>query len=661
MKVFYLLMTVLCISATTASASFVIQSGTGSDGWGLAPYQNTAGRAKLPSYFVGDIQNPQSWELTLRKWDLKVHDANDPNYPVEPNEVKAVIDGFGQCFWVEDANGLVPQDVPAKRFYGPAPLDSVRTYALVFTPEQVEEIISTQTWVEPLMCQELDLIVSCDANAPDDVDPVYYLRYYWDRTVVEPNTYYVALATQTDGTTICGQYESIIDANDDFLLSAPGSLYGYAEDANTYPTASAALDIYGYILGQPMVIREAGGNPVVDPNVTPEEFKFSGFLDPSYHESLVDSDPSLITGLPLKLSENVQLFELNWVSVYFAESHSGWKLTISESEPNLSADYAFYLNPYTGTNGLLELETTSTFLGTWYQEDPLALAYHAPGYLESCRLDVALKAISCVISVYADKPIGDVEFLPGEVSNAICLLEFDGWFTNSELAGADWIGYPWRYAWELSEGPDRYSGNAALNITALVLPAYNSNDLERLSENWERDDAGPDNDWLDNADLNRDGVVDHKDFVILEADWVEEDAPVEPGQVIVEGFESGNFSSLAWEHSGASYWEVTSGSAHSGIFCAQAGEVSDFEASTLKLTQDCHSGTMSFYVKTSSESSFDKLLFSIDGVSQGNWSGENDWIEVSFSIDAGSHTFQWTYRKDGSVSEGADTVWIDDI
>jgi len=55
------------------------------------------------------------------------------------------------------------------------------------------------------------------------------------------------------------------------------------------------------------------------------------------------------------------------------------------------------------------------------------------------------------------------------------------------------------------------------------------------------------------------------------------------------------------------------------------------------------------------------LKFYIDGVRKGRWSGEEDWAEVSFPVTAGRRTFEWTYSKDGSESEGDDTAWIDDI
>ena len=76
---------------------------------------------------------------------------------------------------------------------------------------------------------------------------------------------------------------------------------------------------------------------------------------------------------------------------------------------------------------------------------------------------------------------------------------------------------------------------------------------------------------------------------------------------------------------------------------------------------DCVAGSISFYCKVSSESRWDFLRFYIDGSQQDQWSGEQDWIMVSFPVAEGTRTFRWTYSKDESSSDGSDTAWIDDI
>ena len=70
-------------------------------------------------------------------------------------------------------------------------------------------------------------------------------------------------------------------------------------------------------------------------------------------------------------------------------------------------------------------------------------------------------------------------------------------------------------------------------------------------------------------------------------------------------------------------------------------------------------GTLSFYSKTDTESNYDFLRFKIDGVEQNSWSGNVNWAQHSYNISAGQHTFQWAFTKDGSVSTGADTVYVD--
>jgi len=129
----------------------------------------------------------------------------------------------------------------------------------------------------------------------------------------------------------------------------------------------------------------------------------------------------------------------------------------------------------------------------------------------------------------------------------------------------------------------------------------------------------------------------------------------------VEDFEGNNFSTFPWEHRGNTSWTITSYEKHSGTYSARAGTIDHDERATLRVTLDCVSGDITFYRKVSSELDYDHLEFYIDSVEMDKWSGEEDWAEVSFHVDGGERTFEWTYSKDGSESEGDDTAWIDDI
>ena len=73
--------------------------------------------------------------------------------------------------------------------------------------------------------------------------------------------------------------------------------------------------------------------------------------------------------------------------------------------------------------------------------------------------------------------------------------------------------------------------------------------------------------------------------------------------------------------------------------------------------------TVTFRWKTSSEGSYDKLTFYVDGVEQKSISGEmSSWESASVQVYGnGMHTLRWTYSKDGSVSYGSDCGWINDV
>jgi hypothetical protein len=128
----------------------------------------------------------------------------------------------------------------------------------------------------------------------------------------------------------------------------------------------------------------------------------------------------------------------------------------------------------------------------------------------------------------------------------------------------------------------------------------------------------------------------------------------------VEDFETGDFSLFGWEHGGDVPWSICF-AAHGGRFAAGSGSIGDGERSILRLTLDCVAGELRFFVKVSSESFCDQLVFRIDGQQVDQWSGEVDWTEVCYSLEAGSGVFEWEYSKDYSASDGEDMAWIDDV
>ena len=71
------------------------------------------------------------------------------------------------------------------------------------------------------------------------------------------------------------------------------------------------------------------------------------------------------------------------------------------------------------------------------------------------------------------------------------------------------------------------------------------------------------------------------------------------------------------------------------------------------------SGTVGFWWKVSSEANYDELEFYIDSNRAGHISDEQDWVQMTFSVNSGSHTLRWRYVKDSSESSGQDCAWVD--
>lgn len=132
--------------------------------------------------------------------------------------------------------------------------------------------------------------------------------------------------------------------------------------------------------------------------------------------------------------------------------------------------------------------------------------------------------------------------------------------------------------------------------------------------------------------------------------------------MIVETFESGDFSGLEWEFSGNADWEISDEDPWEGSFCVRSGAIGNNASSELSLdVMIVATSPISFYRKVSSESGYDYLNFYVDNTLLGQWAGEEAWQEVSFPIPAGMHTLRWVYDKDQGVASGDDCAWIDFI
>ena len=135
---------------------------------------------------------------------------------------------------------------------------------------------------------------------------------------------------------------------------------------------------------------------------------------------------------------------------------------------------------------------------------------------------------------------------------------------------------------------------------------------------------------------------------------------VVPVGLILEDFESGDFSGFEWQMEDSLPWLIDSATAYEGSYSAKSGTISHSQSSTIKINRQLSSpGTLSFRYKVSSESGWDYLKFYVDGEQQGQFSGSVDWTEATYQLAAGTREIKWTYSKDGSVNGGSDCAWID--
>jgi carboxypeptidase D len=135
-------------------------------------------------------------------------------------------------------------------------------------------------------------------------------------------------------------------------------------------------------------------------------------------------------------------------------------------------------------------------------------------------------------------------------------------------------------------------------------------------------------------------------------------ANAESFETITDGFESGSLDP-EYDTGGDADWFVTTGIVHSGSYSARAGDINDRDVSWM--TRTVAGGDLGFWYRVSSEDNYDWFNFSVDGDQKIHASGQGAWTYYATTLAPGMHDLRWEYTKDISVSEGSDTVWIDDL
>ncbi len=118
---------------------------------------------------------------------------------------------------------------------------------------------------------------------------------------------------------------------------------------------------------------------------------------------------------------------------------------------------------------------------------------------------------------------------------------------------------------------------------------------------------------------------------------------------------------LGWTTAGSADWSYQSATTRDGLDAAQSGPIGHSQQSRLQTTVT-GPGTLTFWWCVSSENHYDYLRFFLNGVEQsGAISGTATWQQKTVAVPAGTHTLQWRYTKDISVSAGSDCGWVDEV
>lgn len=132
--------------------------------------------------------------------------------------------------------------------------------------------------------------------------------------------------------------------------------------------------------------------------------------------------------------------------------------------------------------------------------------------------------------------------------------------------------------------------------------------------------------------------------------------------MMLEDFETGDFSKYNWTFSGNLPYIITTVNPYEGQYSAKSGAIGNNQTTVMQLSMNvAQNDSVAFFFKVSSEANYDFFRFYIGSEEKGEWSGEVPWQRVAYAVTPGSKTFRWEYDKDASVVSGGDCAWVDYI
>ena len=139
--------------------------------------------------------------------------------------------------------------------------------------------------------------------------------------------------------------------------------------------------------------------------------------------------------------------------------------------------------------------------------------------------------------------------------------------------------------------------------------------------------------------------------------WVDQ-VSFAPGPVFTALGDALDYPGLNWRPDG--FWQGQTLISNDGEDALQSPNISDDGDTELSL-EIIGPGQLSFFYRCDSEKEYDFFTCSLDGSEEFEVSGLTEWTQHTIAIPAGMHTVSWEYQKDGSVSSGSDSVWLDQV
>lgn len=139
--------------------------------------------------------------------------------------------------------------------------------------------------------------------------------------------------------------------------------------------------------------------------------------------------------------------------------------------------------------------------------------------------------------------------------------------------------------------------------------------------------------------------------------WTPDYIPPEPDPIPLA--EAADSTNLVWT---SSDWFGQTNMVKVNDSALQSGLIGDDGVSTLTTTVNGE-GTLTFWWRTSSEETMDRLQFFLDGTGLDSVSGiMSDWEQKTIQVTGETaHTLAWKYMKSSSNTNGQDCAWLDGI